>query len=64
VAVILSCAMMLRYSLNMPSEALAIEKAVRTVLNDGFGTGDIGGTSSTSELGDKIVEALTTLLSK
>jgi len=64
VAAILSCAMMLRYSLNMPSEALAIEAAVRTVLDDGFGTGDIGGTSSTSQLGDKIAGALNTLLSK
>jgi len=64
VAAILSCAMMLRYSLNMPSEALAIEKAVRTVLDDGFGTGDIGGTSSTSELGDKIEGALIALLSR
>ncbi|KAG0637364.1 Isopropylmalate dehydrogenase-like domain-containing protein [Tuber brumale] len=64
VAAILSCAMMLRYSLNMPGEALAVEKAVRTVLDGGFGTGDIGGTSTTSELGERIAGALDALLSK
>lgn len=40
-ATILSAAMMLRYSLNLPSEAEMIEKAVTKVLADGFRTGDI-----------------------
>ncbi|RPB03269.1 3-isopropylmalate dehydrogenase [Choiromyces venosus 120613-1] len=61
VAAILSCAMMLRYSLNLPEEAVAIEEAVRKVLDDGFGTGDIGGTCTTSELGDKIANTLEAL---
>lgn len=40
-AAILSAAMMLRYSLNLPSEAAMIEFAVTKVLADGFRTGDI-----------------------
>ena len=37
---ILSAAMMLRYSFNMPEEAQAIENAVDAVLKSGFRTGD------------------------
>lgn len=40
-ATILSSAMMLRYSLNLPSEAEMIEQAVTKVLAEGFRTGDI-----------------------
>jgi 3-isopropylmalate dehydrogenase len=39
VAVILSAAMMLKYSFNMPAEALAVEAAVAKVLD----SKDIGG---------------------
>lgn len=42
-ATILSCAMLLRYSLNLTEEADILEKAVEAVLNDGWRTGDIAG---------------------
>ena len=41
IATILSCAMMLRYTLNLPEEADAIEKAVATFLDSGARTADI-----------------------
>lgn len=40
-ATILSAAMMLRYSFNLEQEALAIENAVKKVLDEGFRTSDI-----------------------
>lgn len=40
-ATLLSVAMMLRYSLDLEKEAVAIEDAVSKVLNDGYRTGDI-----------------------
>ena len=61
-ATILSAAMMLRYSLGMPSEADRIEKAVQKVLAQGLRTADIytEGTKkvSTVEMGDAVVAAL------
>lgn len=59
---ILSCAMMLKYSFNLPEESKAIEDAVRKVLDDGVRTGDLGGTATTSEVGDKVAEALRGIL--
>ncbi len=41
IGTILSAAMMLRYSFNMPEEANCIERAVGTFLNDGYRTADI-----------------------
>jgi len=41
IGMILAAAMMLRYGLNMPEEAAAIEKAVNCALEDGLRTGDI-----------------------
>jgi 3-isopropylmalate dehydrogenase len=41
IGTILSAAMMLRYSFDLPMEADAIEKAVHTVLDEGYRTGDI-----------------------
>lgn len=41
IGTILSAAMMLRYSFDMPKEADAIENAVSAVLDDGFRTADI-----------------------
>ncbi|MCL2053316.1 MAG: 3-isopropylmalate dehydrogenase [Oscillospiraceae bacterium] len=41
IATILSAAMMLRHSFDMPTEADAIERAVNTVLEKGYRTGDI-----------------------
>jgi len=55
-ATILTCAMLLRYSLNLEKEAAAIEKAVTKVLDDGWRTGDIaGGAADRAALGDKLV---------
>lgn len=62
IAAILSCAMMLKYSLNLPNQALAIEVAVRKVLDMGISTGDIGGKATTAEVGDKIAEVLAQVL--
>ncbi|KAL7275180.1 3-isopropylmalate dehydrogenase [Rhizina undulata] len=62
IATILSSAMMLKYSFNLPEEAKAIEEAVRKVLDLGVRTGDIGGTSNTQEVGDKVAEVLAEIL--
>ena len=62
IATVLSAAMMLRYSLDLETEAQAIENAVMSVLNAGYRTADIysdGYTKlGTTEMGDKIVAAL------
>jgi 3-isopropylmalate dehydrogenase len=57
-ATILSAAMMLRYSLDLPAEADRIEKAVASALASGVRTADIGGTTSTSAMGDAVLAAL------
>jgi len=61
-AMILSMAMMLRYSCNMQAEAAAVEGAVDAVLEEGFRTMDIAqdGTTilSTEAMGSKVAEAL------
>ncbi|KAF7721409.1 3-isopropylmalate dehydrogenase [Apophysomyces ossiformis] len=62
IATILSAALLLRYSLGFQEEALAVEIAVRKVLDEGFRTRDIKGDKSTTEMGDKVVEALGPLL--
>ena len=41
IGTIMSCAMMLRYSFDMPNEADAIEAAVNKALDDGYRTADI-----------------------
>ena len=57
-------AMLLRYSLGLEKSAKAVEDAVRKVLDSessgglGLRTKDLGGSVSTKELGDKIVEEL------
>ena len=57
-ATVLSAAMMMRYSLDMPECADAIEKAVDSVLEDGYRTADIMSDGmklvSCSEMGDLI----------
>lgn len=55
---ILCVAMMFRYSLNMEAEAQRVENAVRTVLDSGIRTPDLGGKAGTDEVGDAIVAAL------
>ncbi|MBM3364553.1 MAG: 3-isopropylmalate dehydrogenase [Betaproteobacteria bacterium] len=61
-ATILSAAMMLRFSLNLPAEADRIESAVKKVLAQGWRTPDIyeAGTTKvgTAEMGDAVVKAL------
>ena len=61
-ATILSAAMMLRYTFAMENEAQQIEKAVKTVLAQGYRTGDIyePGTRrvGTKEMGDAVIAAL------
>ena len=60
IATILSAAMLLRYSFDMDREADAVEKAVQTVLTEGYRTGDImseGCTRvGTCKMGDLIAE--------
>ncbi|ROT38546.1 3-isopropylmalate dehydrogenase [Sodiomyces alkalinus F11] len=62
IGTILSVAMMLRYSLNLPKEAQAVEDAVKNVLDAGLRTKDIGGSTSTVEVGDAIVKELVKIL--
>lgn len=61
-ATILSAAMLLRYSLNLETEAKAIESAVMDVLNQGYRTGDIMSEGmiqvGTLEMGDLVVRAI------
>mgnify|MGYP000998030837 CR=1 FL=1 len=64
IAQILSAALMLRFSLGREQEAAAIEKAVRTAIDDGYRTGDIftgaPGTQKvgTAAMGDAILARL------
>ena len=57
-ATILSAAMMLRYSLGMVAEADRIETAVARALASGARTADIGGTTTTSVMGDAVLSSL------
>ncbi|GAB3276629.1 3-isopropylmalate dehydrogenase [Parahaliea aestuarii] len=61
-ATILSVAMMLRYTLNQPEAAAAIESAVSQVLDAGLRTADIWAEGdsrvSTTEMGDAVLRAL------
>ena len=70
-ATILSCAMLLRYSLSLAKEADAIEAAVEAVLDAGWRTSDIACTVSdtaetarslltagTRKMGDLVIEAI------
>ncbi|KAL9125174.1 MAG: hypothetical protein Q9217_005584 [Psora testacea] len=58
VGMILSAAMMLRYSLGMPEEAVAVELAVEEVIEAGMRTRDIGGSATTKDFGDAVVKSL------
>ena len=54
--------MMLQYSLQDSKHAKVIEEAVRRVIDKGIRTKDIGGSASTSEVGDAIAAELQELL--
>ncbi|MET0269109.1 MAG: isocitrate/isopropylmalate family dehydrogenase, partial [Sphingomonas sp.] len=57
-ATILSAAMMLRHSLGRADDADRIETAVAAALAGGARTPDLGGTLSTSAMGDRVLAAL------
>lgn len=62
IATVLSAAMMLRFSFDLDEEADAIENAVKTVLKEGYRTGDIYSEGmkkvSCSEMGDEITKRI------
>ncbi|KAK0722723.1 Isopropylmalate dehydrogenase-like domain-containing protein [Lasiosphaeria miniovina] len=62
VGTILSVAMMLRYSLNLPKEADAVEAAVKAAIDSGMLTKDLGGSAGTVEMGDAIIAELEKIL--
>ncbi|SAL98232.1 hypothetical protein [Absidia glauca] len=64
IATILSAALLLRYSLGFEKEAVAVEQAVREVLDANIRTRDLKGTHSTTEVGDKVAEVLAGILEK
>ncbi len=51
--------MMLRYSLNQPAIADRIEVAVAKALAGGARSPDLGGTMTTTQMGDAVIAALT-----
>lgn len=68
-ATILSCAMLLRYDFGMEEEARCIENAVEKVLDEGWRTGDIAGSSidevkaagklvGTKKMGDLVIQMI------
>ncbi|WEK47456.1 MAG: 3-isopropylmalate dehydrogenase [Candidatus Andeanibacterium colombiense] len=57
-AMVLSLAMMLRHSFGLEAEAARVEAAVAKTLSDGIKGADLGGSSSTSEVGAAIVARL------
>ena len=64
IATILSVSMLLRLSLGLDKEAVAVEKAVKHVLKNGYRTADIKGSClpnqciGTEEMGSRIVDAI------
>jgi 3-isopropylmalate dehydrogenase len=61
---LLSVSMMLRYSLCEPELAAAVDTAVKNVIENNIRTSDIGGKSSTSEVGDATALELAKILKK
>jgi 3-isopropylmalate dehydrogenase len=58
VGTILSAAMMLRHSLDLPAEAAAIEAAAHRAIAEGCRTRDLGGTLSTTAMADEVLRRL------
>lgn len=61
-AMILSAAMMLKYSFDMQKEADLLSQAVETVLAKGILTPDLGGEANTVEIGDAVAAELSAAL--
>ncbi|MGB7096005.1 MAG: 3-isopropylmalate dehydrogenase [Anaerolineales bacterium] len=59
IGTIMSAAMLLRHSLGLEKEALAVEDAVNQAIANGERTPDLGGTHSTNSLTEKIIAGLT-----
>ena len=57
-AAILSAAMLLRHSLDQEAAAERVEAAVAAALDGGARTPDLGGTMTTTEMGDAVLKAL------
>ncbi len=57
-ATIMSAAMLLRHSLELETEARAVEDAVNNVVTDGARTPDLGGELSTAAMGDAVLAKL------
>ena len=57
-AAILSFGMALRWSLGRPDLDERLNKAVKTALDQGVRTGDLGGKNTTAEVGDAVIAAL------
>lgn len=58
IGAMLSAALMLRYSLNLPDQAAGLEQAVNQAITDGCRTRDLGGNLSTKQLADEIFDRL------
>ena len=58
VGTILSCALLLRYSLKLESEAKSIEKAVDETITAGARTTDLGGKLTTRQMTDEIINRI------
>ena len=62
IGTVLSAALLLRHSLALHDEADAVERAVDSVLGEGYRTADLAGSSSsrvgTAEMGDRIAAAI------
>lgn len=54
--------MMLKYSFGQPALAAKIDRAVKTVIDAGVRTKDIGGSAGTKEVGDAVAAELTKIL--
>jgi 3-isopropylmalate dehydrogenase len=58
VGTILSAALLLRHSLQLEAEAVAIESAIDRVLSDGPHSRDIGGQAGTQDVLDAVLQSL------
>lgn len=58
IGTILSCALLLRYSLKLEAEAVSIEKAVEQTITDGARTVDLGGKLTTRQMTDEIIKRI------